>query len=87
MGKFISKLVFMPPKRETIAHENDILIDSGRNTKMNLRILQVKNAQLYLLISHGNAENMDHSYEWAEKVLYKNVKTNMVTYGKYNHNR
>ena len=57
-----------------------------RDTK-NKSIIQVKiinkNASMYLLISHGNAEEVGSVYDWANNTLVDYLYVNIVIYGRY----
>ena len=83
MGKVISKFVFMPPKRKlTIDKDEEIHIPTSRNNLIQVKYIN-KFAKFNLLISHGNAEDIYMTYEWAEKVMVRFVNVNVMTYGNF----
>ena len=81
MGKLISKFVFMPPKRNIIHSEQDITLTTSRNNQIQVKTIE-RFAKYNLLISHGNAEDIQMTYDWAENVLVKYVNVNVIIYGK-----
>ncbi len=82
MGKFISKLVFVPPSKATpIDLERDKVLTTKHHSKIVVKIIDRK-AKLNLLVSHGNAEDISSVYDWAVNTLLEYVNVNVVIYGK-----
>jgi len=82
MGKFLSKIVFAPPKRISLFDaEKDFNLKTKHNSNIQVRVVDRK-AKFYLIISHGNAEDLTSAYNWAMNVLLKFVNVNLVIYGK-----
>ena len=81
MGKLISKFVFLPPVRVgTFDSETDVVVHTEHESYIQVRIIDRK-AKFYLLVSHGNAEDLTSAYEWATNMLLKYVNVNVVLYG------
>ena len=87
MGKTISRFVFIPPKRNMILDDKDyeeVFIQTQKSkNKIQLLIINNKNALFTFLISHGNAEDVQGTFRWAKKYLLTYVNANVITYGKY----
>ena len=80
MGKVISKFVFMPPKRKILSENDDIHLLTSKKNRIQVKIVN-RFAKYNLLISHGNAEDIHMTYEWADKVLVRYVNVNVIVYG------
>jgi hypothetical protein len=84
MGKLISKFVFMPPGRVgPIDMENEIPLLTEHGSKIQVKIID-RGCKFWLIISHGNAEDIGSVYEWANTILKENVNVNIAIYGKKN---
>jgi hypothetical protein len=82
MGKFISKLVFIPPSRiSQFDIENDVILTTKHNSRIQVKIIDRK-SKFNLLISHGNAEDIISVYDWAVNNLLEYVNVNVVAYGR-----
>jgi fermentation-respiration switch protein FrsA (DUF1100 family) len=81
MGSLVSRVVFMPPtKHLDIDSENDTFLTTSHGALIQMKkIIKDKN-YLYLIISHGNAENVEFVYAWAENHLAKNINVNIIMY-------
>ena len=84
MGKFVSKMVFMPPNKLCpYDPETDVFLETKHQSKTQVRIID-KKAKFNLLVSHGNAEDISSVYDWAVSTLLQYVNVNVVMYGKNN---
>ncbi len=82
MGKFISKVVFVPPcKAYPIDSDRDEVLTTDHNSKIVVKIIDRK-AKLNILVSHGNAEDISSVYDWAVNTLLEYVNVNVIIYGK-----
>ena len=83
MGSLIKGILFMPPTKEIEMDEkieNEVLKDTAHGNRIKI-ITYIKNPEyLYLLISHGNAENIYIVYQWVMKYLAKFVNVNVIMY-------
>ena len=88
MGSLINGILFMPPsldKKEENEEqlekiENQIFKETAHGSSIAI-ITLIKNPDyLYLLISHGNAENIYIVNQWVKKYLSKFVNVNIVMY-------
>jgi len=82
MGKYISKFVFQPPGKFSIFDSNDKILLTKHNSKIQFKYIN-RGAKLNLLVSHGNAEDINSVKDWAENYLYRNININLVMYGIY----
>lgn len=80
MGKFISKLVFVPPLKALPIDDNDEVLQTKHRSKILVKTIK-RNSNLHLLVSHGNAEDVSSVYDWAVNFLLKHVNVNVVIYG------
>jgi predicted transcriptional regulator len=84
MGKFISKLVFIPPNKACpIDLETDVILTTRHNSKIQVKIIDRK-AKLNMIVSHGNAEDISSVHEWAINTFLEYVNVNVIIYGKKN---
>ena len=83
MGSLIKGILFMPPTKAIELQEkieNPIYIDTKHGSKIKLvKIIKDPN-YLYLLISHGNAEDINLVYNWVKTLLAKFVNVNIIIY-------
>ena len=82
MGKIVSKFLFIPPKNITQVDDSDIFLKTNHNNNIQVKIID-RHAKFYMLVSHGNAEDIYSVYDWAVSVLLPQVNVNVVMYGKY----
>lgn len=80
MGSLINKILFMPPNKIHIESEADIHIRTAHGNEIVARTIIKDESYMYLLISYGNAEDIDTVYNWAEESLSKYVNVNIVMY-------
>jgi pimeloyl-ACP methyl ester carboxylesterase len=84
MGNHINNLVFFPPHRhhQQEEYENDIFIQSqtNKNNQVQIKTLILDESYKYLIISHGNAEDIYNVYDWVYNTLSKLCKINFVMY-------
>ncbi len=81
MGKFISKIVFMPPPYYSHPDEDTKFLNTSHNSKIQFRFIN-RNAKFNILISHGNAEDIVSVSDWAINKFSKYVDANIILYGK-----
>jgi hypothetical protein len=79
MGKIVSKFVFMPPKNVAYVR-GDLILLTKHQSSIQVKVIE-NGAKHYMLISHGNAEDLASVYEWALTVLISYVSVNVVLYG------
>jgi len=79
MGKVISKFVFMPPKNPGYIR-GDVTLLTKHESNIQVKIID-SGAKYYLLVSHGNAEDLQSVYEWAITVLLAYININVIIYG------
>lgn len=81
MGSLISRIVFMPPNRQhEIDLEKDILLTTSHGSKIEVKTIIKNKDFLYLIISHGNAEDVHGVYQWAEDYLSNYINVNIIMY-------
>ena len=81
MGKVVSKFVFMPPKNPS-SIRGDLTLLTKHESNIQVKVID-NGAKYYLLISHGNAEDLQSVYDWASIILLAYVNVNVIIYGKY----
>jgi len=83
MGSLIKGFLFMPPFKQIEIEEKiekEVVKETMHGSKIKI-ITYIKDPNfLYLLISHGNAENIYIVYQWVLKYLAKFVNVNVVIY-------
>ena len=83
MGSLINKILFMPPLKvhEDSQEENeDIELTTIHKSKIKVKKIIKNQKYLYMLISHGNAEDIYAVYEWVNKILVNFVNVNIIMY-------
>jgi len=80
MGKIVSKFLFLPPKNITQIEESDLFLKTSHNNFIQVKVID-RSAKFYLLVSHGNAEDIYWVYDWAISILLPQVNVNVVMYG------
>jgi pimeloyl-ACP methyl ester carboxylesterase len=84
MGNKLNKIVFFPPHRphQQEEYENDIFIQSHslKNNQVQIKTLIQSESYPYLIISHGNAEDIYSVYDWVYNIFSKQCKINFVMY-------
>ncbi len=81
MGKFISKIVFMPPPHYYLPDDEFKYLNTSHNSKIQFRFIN-RNAKYSILISHGNAEDIFSVCDWALNKFLKYIDVNLILYGK-----
>ena len=84
MGNNLNSIVFFPPHRphQQEEYENDIFIQSHstKNNQVQIKTLIQDESYPYLIISHGNAEDIYSVYDWVYNIFSKQCKINFVLY-------
>lgn len=66
MGKLYSKLMFSPPGSKYPLDPDFIYLFTKNGSKIPVHIID-RGAEFYMILSHGNAEDIHHVNEWLEK--------------------
>jgi len=83
MGSLINKILFMPPLK---VHEDsqdtneDELLTTPHKSQIRVKKIIKNQDYLYMLISHGNAEDIYAVNEWVSKILVNFVNVNIIMY-------
>jgi pimeloyl-ACP methyl ester carboxylesterase len=83
MGSLITNILFMPP---LIVHdddqdtEGDTMLNTPHGSQIQIKTYIKNKDYLYMLISHGNAEDIYIVYEWVSKILVNFVNVNVIMY-------
>ncbi|MCQ2818411.1 MAG: alpha/beta hydrolase [archaeon] len=80
MGSLINKILFMPPSRPHVESDSDIYVKTAHGNDILIKKIIKEPSYMYLLISHGNAEDVDAVYNWAEDSLSRYVNVNIIMY-------
>ena len=92
MGSLIKGVLFMPPlkapeedeninkKQKEEENQNTVLLDIAHGSKIKLIKYMINHNYIYLLISHGNAENIGIVYKWVREYLSNFVNVNIILY-------
>lgn len=81
MGSLVSRIVFMPPsKHHSIKFESEVEVTPKHGGCTQIKMIIKDKNYLYLIISHGNAENVESVYTWAENSLSKFTNVNIIMY-------
>lgn len=80
MGTLVSKIVFMPPGRIHEESDKDITLKTAHDSNILVKEIIKNENYLYLIISHGNAEDVYGVYEWAAHSLSQYVNVNIIMY-------
>ena len=81
MGKYISKLVFMPPPFYSQPDDDTKYLNTSHNSRIQFRFIN-RNAKYNILISHGNAEDIISVSDWVINKFSKLIDANFILYGK-----
>ena len=83
MGSLIKSILIMP---SLIDHDNDqdkerdAFLNTAHGSQIQIKTYIKNKDYLYMLISHGNAEDIYTVYEWVSKILVNFVNINVVMY-------
>ena len=83
MGSLIKGVLFMPPKKDHPDEnkiENREYIKTAHGNQIKLIKLIQNPEYLYMLVSHGNAEDVYIVYQWVKNILSKFVNVNIIMY-------
>ena len=83
MGSLVKSILFMPPQRvyeDDQDPNNDIFLTTIHGSKIQFKTYIKNEKYLYMLISHGNAEDIYVVYEWVTKYLINFVNVNIIMY-------
>jgi len=80
MGKIISKFLFQPPGKFSIYDSSDKILITKHNSRIQFKFVN-RGFKFNLLVSHGNAEDINSVMEWADFYVYKHLDVNLVMYG------
>ena len=83
MGSLITNILFMPPLKvhdEDQDTDNDATLTTSHGSQIQVKSYIKNRNYLYMLISHGNAEDIYGVYEWVSKILVNFVNVNIVMY-------
>jgi hypothetical protein len=73
MGKIYSKLMFSPPESKYPLDPDFIYLYTRNGSKIPMNIIEKPGEDFYLIISHGNAEDIHHVNEWLDKYFLMKV--------------
>jgi pimeloyl-ACP methyl ester carboxylesterase len=83
MGSLITNILFMPPKKihdEAKDNDGDTLLKTRHGSEIQVKTYIKDPKYLYMIISHGNAEDIYMVYEWVSKILVNFVNVNIIMY-------
>ena len=83
MGSIITNILFMPPLKvhdDDTGYDDDKFLTTAHGSQIQVKILKQNDNYLYMIISHGNAENIYIVNEWVTKILKHFVNVNFVMY-------
>ena len=83
MGSLISHIVFTPPKKRLDQDqdaEGDIILTTSHGSQIQVKSIINNEKYLYMLISHGNSEDVYSVYEWATNILSNYINVNVIMY-------
>jgi len=82
MGNLLRKLVFQPPKRTFEQDtENDVYIPTNHGVQILVKSIIKDESYLYMIISHGNSEDVRNVYDdWAIKYAQNVLNVNLIMY-------
>jgi hypothetical protein len=80
-NQVVSKLLFQPPVSRFPMNPDHLFLHSKSGSKIQVLFIN-KNAQYYMIFSHGNAEDIYLVQTWLEQYYLKSVHVNAVVYGK-----
>ena len=83
MGSLISHIVFTPQKKSVEQDpelEGDVLLTTSHGSQIQVKTIINNEKYLYLLISHGNAEDITTTNDWVTTILSNYINANVVMY-------
>ena len=80
MGDMISSLLFQPPPPTYIHPSRHFWLDTSYGTRIPAFFIERPNAQVTILFSHGNAEDLGMIYDWFND-LARVLRVNIMAYG------
>ena len=83
MGSLISHLVFTPLKKHPDQDpelEGDEILTTPHGSQIQIKSSIKDEKYFYLLVSHGNSEDIYSIYDWATKILVNYVNVNVIMY-------
>ena len=83
MGSLITNILFMPPlkiREDDQDTKGDAELPTPQGSKIKVKTYIKNPKYLYMLISHGNAEDIYLVYEWVTKYLINFVNVNVLMY-------
>lgn len=80
MGSLMSRAVFHPPQAKYPQNSNHMILYTESGTKIPMAFIN-RNAQLTLIFSHGNAEDLFEMEEWVRFFFLKKIHVNAILYG------
>lgn len=82
MGDMISSLLFQPPPPTYIHPSRHFWLDTSYGTRIPAFFIERPNAQVTILFSHGNAEDLGMIYDWFND-LARVLRVNIMAYGEF----
>lgn len=82
MGDMISSLLFQPPPPTYIHPSRHFWLNTSYGTRIPAFFIERPNAQVTILFSHGNAEDLGMIYDWFND-LARVLRVNIMAYGKF----
>jgi fermentation-respiration switch protein FrsA (DUF1100 family) len=83
MGSLISHIVFTPPKKHVDQDqeiEGDVILTTSHGSQIQVKSIINNEKYLYMLVSHGNSEDVNSVYDWASKILCNYLNVNVIMY-------
>ena len=82
MGNLINGAVFFPPEKSGFfPSDNDYILNTIHGSYIQVKELTSKvNPDIYMILSHGNAETLNNILEWAKEFLLPHLDINYVAY-------
>lgn len=83
MGSFIKSILFMPPLRvpeDDFNSEDDVSLNTIHGSQIKVKKFIKNKKYLYMIVSHGNAEDIYSVYDWVIKIFSNFVNVNVIMY-------
>jgi len=83
MGSIISHIVFTPPKKRTDQDpelEGDVVLTTSHGSQIQVKSIINNENYYYLLVSHGNSEDIYSVNDWVLKILCNYLNVNVIMY-------
>ena len=80
MGDMISSLLFQPPPPTYIHPSRHFWLNNSYGARIPAFFIERPNAQVTILFSHGNAEDLGMIYDWFND-LARVLRVNIMAYG------